>query len=265
MKDLRELAGFILSVAIIWHVYAAFSSKTSISGLFKESPEIGYVWSNNGDTNPRFFWEKTKAKWQAGLNHPQYHVVSSDREGRWIPDAGYRFTGDGVKDLSVLWQEKVKHPTMNAYSSADEGYWIPELGYKFEANQEGKATGTIWNAGEQFNDLKITASGRVGYFEAFPGYLFSHPDKNLDVVWTPGLAHPVYPDSVSGSTEGVWVSRVLPQQPSAGDHIVKGFAIAAIANIIEWISGESNHYTNSMKEDGAKEVLIGSIQAIQEN
>ncbi|MFC0182185.1 hypothetical protein ACFFJX_06295 [Pseudarcicella hirudinis] len=61
MKDLRELAGFILSVAIIWHVYAAFFfKKTSISGLFKESPEIGYVWSNNGDTNPRFFLGKNK-------------------------------------------------------------------------------------------------------------------------------------------------------------------------------------------------------------
>ena len=267
MKETKEFIGFIIAATIIWHLFVAFSSKTSIVGVFKESPKIGYVWSNDGEIEPRQFWESTKAEWQSGYKHPNYKVVASEIEGRWTPIAGYKFTGNGIDDLNTLWQKNVKHPTMNAYSSSDEGLWTAELGYKFILNSEGLATSTVWNSGERFEDLKISASDKVGYFNAFPGYNFINPQKSLDVVWTPGSPDPSNPDYIASLTEGEWVAKsffdVNDTEPNAGDIFKEGVTTTIIGAVGEWMFGK-NIITDKIKEKGAERMVIGGIKSLQQ-
>lgn len=265
MKETKEFFGLIVAVIIVWHLFTAFSSKTTIVGVFKEAPKTGYVWSNNGGIKSRLFWENTKAKWQSGYQHPNYNVVTSEIEGRWTPMAGYVFSGNGNDNLSTVWQENKKHPTMNAYSASDEGLWIPELGYKFMLDQVGNATSTVWNAGEKYENLKITASDKIGYFESFPGYTFTNPKTSLDVVWTPGSLYPTNPEYVASSIEGEWIIKTStfenPTEPDAGDVIAEGATIAIIGNVGEWIFGK-NDITDKIKEKGAEKMIIGGIKAL---
>lgn len=263
MKSLKEFIGFVVCVGVIWHIYVGFSSNTRIVGLFKQSPNLGYVWSKDSNSSSHFFWENTGVYWLSGIKHPNYNVISSNTEGRWTPIEGYKFTGDGVKDLTTVWQENVKHSTMNAYSSADEGYWYPALGYKFILDQDGRFSNTTWNAGVKYEELKIIASDRVGYFEAFPGYKFKDPTKGIDVVWTPGLIDPLNSESMAGQTEGEWVSIYeTTDEVSPGNQVGTGIGIAITANIFESIFGKSA-YTDAMKEEGAKQVVMGGIRALQ--
>lgn len=242
---MKNLIVFALCVAGIWHMYFFFSSNSHITGIFKSEPNVGYVWANEDTTEPHYFWENTEAKWQTGFKHPNYNVIAAD-EGKWGPSLGYEFANSDPKDLTTVWKVNFKHPYMNAYTTKEEGMWVPALGYKFEFDSNGSVINTVWNPGERFEKLKIIASEKQGYFIPFPEYSFVDPKNSLEVVYTPTL------NNTSGTSE-----------ISADDQMAGGIAAVLLAGGIELIVGKNN-FSDQLKEEAAKEFLIGGIKKLQQ-
>lgn len=262
MKTLKDIFGIIVFVAIIWHLHVFFSDQKEIAGIFKASPKLGYVWTEDMTHEARVFWDDTDAHWQSGQDHPDYNVNSAEAEGKWIPKAGYRFANTDNGDLSTTWTENLRHPDMKAYSSATEGEWRPQIGYKLEFDAYGNAVNTVWDAGRAYNEFKIKASNVVDRFEAFPGYTFSNPTDNLNVKWTPGLPDPANPSLIAATTEGEWIDSNAALALSEGpEQMLEGVFGAIAANVGEWLFGK-NVVTDAMKEEAAKDLVVGGVKTI---
>nr|WP_295931862.1 hypothetical protein [uncultured Dyadobacter sp.] len=262
MKTITDIFGIILLAAIIWHMHVFFSDQKEVTGIFKASPKLGYIWTDDKTDEARAFWGNTDAHWQAGKDHPDYNVESAEQEGKWTPRAGYRFTNTREADLSTTWTENLKHPDMKAYSSATEGEWLPQIGYKFTFDAYGNAISTVWDAGKAYSDFKIKASNMVDRFEAFPGYTFSNPTENLNVRWTPGLPDPANPSLIAATTEGEWIDSGAAIASSEGpDQVMDGVVGVIFANVGEWLFGK-NDITDDMREAAAKDIIVGGVKTI---
>lgn len=257
MKDIKDILGVILFLAVMWHIRIAFSSEKSLTGIFKQEPEPGYVWKDSESLEERFFWQSTDVIWKAGQIHPQYNVSSTTDKNDWVPLAGYEFTTQDKGNLSTIWKAGLKHPNMNAYSTENEGKWSASVGYRF-IMQDGLAVNTEWDSGKHYDDFKIIASEKQDTFRAYPGYLFKNPSESLDVVWTPGLQDPEnHPYMVSGIIEGTW-----EYESSASDNFENAVGAGLTGGLIEWVFGK-NPVSDKLYEVGLEEGINGIAKTIK--
>jgi hypothetical protein len=262
MENIKEILLTALFIGAIWHTKVAFSSETTMTGVFQEQPEIGYVWRNTEGVSKRFFWEDTKVIWQEGQVHPSYNVQASNQVGIWTPLIGYVFTNESKGDLSTIWKSGIKHPDMNAFSSENEGRWIPALGYKFVMEND-VAINTTWDAGRRYDNFKIFAGQETDTYFPYAGYQFVDPQTNLEVVWTPGTFDPNNYNLIAGLTEGSWESRsYVSPEPTAGEHIENAVAGGLTAKVIEWLFGE-NAVSDKIYEESTKEGIKGIAKSFK--
>lgn len=195
-------------LALLWHLKIATSAKTKIAGLFMAKPgQPGYVWSDIGNADSRFFWDIAEVKWRARMPHPGFSVVSADKQGDWLPKPGYIFVNKAI-DLTTVWQSDQLHPDYMALSDKSEGNWLPVSGYKF-VYKDGEIMTTVWEPNKRYDALKIVTLTQQDQYKPFPGYKFIEPGKSLKVAWMPGLVSSDNPRLMAGTQEGSWVVTTL--------------------------------------------------------
>ncbi|WEK34634.1 MAG: PDZ domain-containing protein [Candidatus Pseudobacter hemicellulosilyticus] len=253
---------------LIWRngvQYPVSFTRQRIPGLVSEAQL-----TNAYDPTAHFFWDDNQVVWCPGFVHPEFNVQAAEQNNTWKALPGYVLSGTKAGDLSTTWTPGLAHPLMNAFSINMEGRWVPDLGYKF-ITENGLATGTTWAAGTKYPEYKIIAAENAGIFNAYPGYSFSNPTRNLDVVWTPGLKDPDYPERISGPTEGEWIS--VPEYPSATyastedtwtDHLVKSVALKGLANLGEWLTNKKDNYvSNELNKKSDEELLKSAFKGLK--
>lgn len=115
-----------VAAALFWALRAPSDHVTRVS-LMSFVPDAGYMWVNKD--SPRM-----GVKWTPGIGHPDpkfAHIQSAGNEGRWVAEAGYRFS-DAGKLSAAVWAPTTKHPrAAHVIAANKEGSWEPEAGYTF--------------------------------------------------------------------------------------------------------------------------------------
>lgn len=128
----------------------------------------------------------TSASWVAGLRDEAFpHVETTDREGVWKIDDGYRVVTPG--SLRVVWTANVPHQDRpHLRSGATEGQWVPEPGY--ETRTIFFSTQEVWAPGTAHPDWQhVVAAEQEGFWRAEEGYtLARQPDGTLVATRTRG-------------------------------------------------------------------------------
>lgn len=188
------------------------------------------------------------------------------------PRVGYSWNNTNTTESRFFWEstdpkwtDGLKHPNINAYSSSEEGMWSPAFGYKF-ITQDDLVVDAVWDANQNYDNLKISTGEKEGTFYAYPGYLFPNPETSIDVVWTPGIINPNNPNLISGETEGSWIDNyqeVTDVEEEPGDHFAKYLIGHTVATITEKIFG-NNSYSDKLHNDSNVEGVKGVIKVIEE-
>lgn len=151
---------------------------------------------------------KLSCVWQSGKPHPKYtHVISSQTEGKWEPEAGYVFLHPGSNDLTVQWKAGLEHPFHDhVVSSEKEGVWQPEYGYEY-VNPGSNNLSVRWKSGIEHPLYDHVASSKTeGVWIPENGYEFVNPGTgDLTVKWKAGIDHPHFDHVVSSVAKGVWI------------------------------------------------------------
>ena len=159
---------------------------TTGSGLLglQRSLDYGYNWKN---PNSIFSHDVV---WTSGLTYPEIpHLTTSDKEGYWNPDWGYKIekTDGNSIGLSALWSVGTSYRELpHIVTSAEEGKWQPQVGYSL-ANDSNSPIGLVanWTAGSTDPaHPHIHASDTEGQWMHDAGYTWVNPSdpNNLDVV-----------------------------------------------------------------------------------
>jgi hypothetical protein len=121
-----------ICAALIGGVFLVYSTVLNRSTPPSPSQNIPGNFPPPASSEPTL--EPTKPPWVPGAEHPQYaHVIASDTEGIWIPDAGYDWVDPANEnDLQVVWAPGSPHDEYpNVVASETIGDWVPAPGYKW--------------------------------------------------------------------------------------------------------------------------------------
>lgn len=231
-------------LVLVWHLKIATSAQTRLAGLFMAKPgQPGYVWSDIGNADSRFFWDVSEVKWKTGLLHPEYNVISAEKHDDWLPQPGYTFINKS-KNLTVVWQAALLHPDFMALSDKNEGDWVPVAGYKL-VHKDGELIDADWDPNKRYDDLKVISQSQQDHYKPFPGYQLIEPGKSLKVAWIPGMVNSDNPALMAGSQEGSWVvaNRQSPLYRSArsgntfGKRLTRRMAVRASDRFVDRVFG----------------------------
>lgn len=219
MKDLKN-PRFILFIVAgligIWHLTVVMTSKIGVTAPFMAKPAEGYTWMGIDNAEPRFFWQDTDVKWQAGIAHTQYKAETAETEGVWSPLPGYEFV-DKTKNLQTVWKPGIQHPDYMAWSDRVEGQWSPVTGYKFIYDGD-TFTDAVWDPNHRYDDLKVISLPEKDKYAPYPGYQFIKPNESLEVVWVPGTVNYEKPSLIAGQQKDNWLvnSKPVPSRYRSG-------------------------------------------------
>jgi hypothetical protein len=127
--------------------------------------------------------------------------------------------------------------------------------------QNGLATGTTWDSGKRYDNLKIVAGSQKDTYYTFPGYTFLNPQLSLAVRWTPGVKNPNNSSLVSGQTEGSW-EYANAYTTTAGDHFKNFLGTGLSGKAIEWLFGE-NRVSNYLYQESTRQATKAIVKVVQ--